>query len=123
MFSFVENNLSFVSSDIAILHPYISRRHFVIYSIEYEEGIQPLLYVRDYNSLCGTYVDGPCPRPMKVSPSSGYLLGQGEIIRIQPYWEFHVYLLGAQQIGPTMSQLRPSETDVRPPILLELVPI
>ncbi|KAI0911514.1 kinase-like domain-containing protein [Ustulina deusta] len=99
-------------NDIAILHPYISRRHFVIYSIEYEEGIQPLLYVRDYNSLCGTYVDGPCPRPMKVSPSSGYLLGQGEIIRIQPYWEFHVYLLGTQQIGPTMSQLRPSETDL-----------
>ncbi|KAI1429257.1 kinase-like domain-containing protein [Xylaria sp. FL1777] len=98
-------------NEITVLHPYISRQHFVIYSIEYEEDGQPLLYVRDDNSLSGTYVDGPCRRLRRVSPS-GYLLSQGEIIRIKPYWEFHIYLLGRQPIGSIIGQLRPSETDL-----------
>ncbi|KAI0969432.1 kinase-like domain-containing protein [Xylaria arbuscula] len=98
-------------NDIAIDHSYISRQHFVIYSIEYEEGGKPLVYIRDCNSLGGTYVDGPCRLPTKVS-SSGYLLSQSEIIRIRPYWEFHVYLLSMQPVGPIMTQPRPSETNL-----------
>ncbi|KAI0434092.1 kinase-like domain-containing protein [Xylaria sp. FL1042] len=97
-------------NDISILHPNVSRRHLTIYSIEYEENAKPLVYVRDYNSLCGTYVDSTCPRSTRVSPTSGYLLSQGGIIRIKPYWEFHVYLLGTQTIGSSLGQLRTRET-------------
>ncbi|KAI1368443.1 kinase-like domain-containing protein [Xylaria arbuscula] len=93
-------------NEIAIIHPYVSRRHFIIYSIEYEADMQPLLYVRDTGSLGGTYVDGPCSRRTKVSSSSGYLLSQSEIIRIVPYWEFHIYLLGTSPTSSMLDQIR-----------------
>ncbi|KAI2642859.1 kinase-like domain-containing protein [Xylaria nigripes] len=99
-------------NDIAILHPYISRSHFVIYSVEYEEGMQPLIYVRDYSSLSGTYVDNKSTRPMKLSSSSGHILSQGEIIRLEPYWEFHVYLLSGQPVNSIVGQLPSNETDL-----------
>ncbi|KAJ2989452.1 hypothetical protein NUW58_g3455 [Xylaria curta] len=98
-------------NDIAIRHLYVSRQHFVFYSIEYEEGVRPLVYVRDYRSLGGTYVDNHSGRRAKVSPPA-YLLSHNDIIRIDPYWEFHVYLLGAQPMGSVMSPLRSSETDL-----------
>ncbi|KAK5627662.1 hypothetical protein RRF57_003377 [Xylaria bambusicola] len=99
-------------SEIAIPHPYVSRKHFVIYSVVYEADAQPLLYVRDYGSLCGTYVDRPCSRRIRLLPSSGYLLSQSEIIRIQPYWEFHVYLSGACPRGSMLNQIRNNETEL-----------
>ncbi|KAI0816306.1 kinase-like domain-containing protein [Xylaria sp. FL0064] len=99
-------------NDISILHPNVSRWHLAIYSIEYEENAKPLVYVRDYNSLCGTYVDGSCPRSTRVSPSSGYLLSQGDIICIKPYWEFHVYLLGENTVGSPLVRLRTRETNL-----------
>ncbi|KAI1430857.1 kinase-like domain-containing protein [Xylaria sp. CBS 124048] len=99
-------------NDIAILHSYVSRSHFVIYSVEYEEGTQPLVYVRDYNSLSGTYVNNEFTGRMKLPSSSGHILSQGEIIRIGPYWEFHIYLLGAPPPDPLMGKLRLSEIDL-----------
>ncbi|KAI8944199.1 kinase-like domain-containing protein [Xylaria longipes] len=99
-------------SDIAIIHPYISRHHFVVYSIEYEQGIQPLVYVRDCNSLSGTFIDCHSSPRMKLSSSSGYLLSQDEVIRLDPYWEFHIFFLDVQPIGPPTSGLRSSETDL-----------
>ncbi|KAI1191260.1 kinase-like domain-containing protein, partial [Nemania serpens] len=99
-------------NDIAISHPYISRQHFVLYSIEYEEGMRPLVYVRDYNSLCGTYVDNYSTRRLKVPTSGGYLLSQGETIRLDPYWEFHVYLLGPQPMDSIVNYIEPSETNL-----------
>ncbi|KAI1180134.1 kinase-like domain-containing protein [Nemania sp. FL0916] len=100
-----------IDNDIAIVHPYVSRQHFVLYSIEYEEGKPPLVYVRDPDSLCGTYVANDSARPFRV-PSSGYLLSQGEIIHVNPYWEFHVYLLGTQHTNSMMSRILSSEVDV-----------
>ncbi|KAI0453305.1 kinase-like domain-containing protein [Xylaria acuta] len=99
-------------NDVTILHPYISRQHFVIYSIEYEDGVRPLVYVRDCNSLSGTYVDYHSPPRLKLPSSSGYLLGQDETIRLNPYWEFHVFFLDVQPISPPISRLRSSETDL-----------
>ncbi|KAI0858896.1 hypothetical protein F4860DRAFT_283127 [Xylaria cubensis] len=101
-------------NDITIPHPYISRQHFVIYSIEYEEGVQPLVYVRDCNSLSGTYIDCHSSPRIKLPSSSGYLLGQDDIIQLDPYWEFHIFFLDVQPISPSISGLRSSETDVRP---------
>ncbi|KAI1819590.1 kinase-like domain-containing protein [Xylaria intraflava] len=101
----------FEHNDIAIHHPYISRSHFVIYSVEYGEGMQPLVYVRDCNSLAGTYVDSKSSQSVKLSTPSGHVLSQGEIIRLEPYWEFHVYLLDAPPMNLT-NPLAPSETDL-----------
>ncbi|TRX90781.1 hypothetical protein FHL15_008360 [Xylaria flabelliformis] len=99
-------------NDITILHPYISRQHFVIYSIEYEEGAQPLVYVRDCNSLSSTYIDCHSSPRIKLPSSSGYLLGQDDIIQLDPYWEFHIFFLDVQPISPSISGLRSSETDL-----------
>ncbi|KAI0408663.1 kinase-like domain-containing protein [Xylaria palmicola] len=100
-----------LDNDISISHSYISRYHFVIYSIEYDEAAGHLVYVRDENSLSGTYVDDHFHQRAKVPSSSGYLLAHGDIIRIDPYWEFHVYLCGVQTINPITSSLQTSETD------------
>ncbi|KAI0512620.1 kinase-like domain-containing protein [Xylaria bambusicola] len=99
-------------NDIAIPHPYVSRKHFVIYSVVYNGDTQPLLYVRDCGSLCGTYIDRPCSPRIRLPPSSGYLLSQSEIIRIQPYWEFHVYLSGMCPRGSILNQIQKNETEL-----------
>ncbi|KAI1117925.1 kinase-like domain-containing protein [Nemania sp. NC0429] len=99
-------------NNIAIIHPYISRRHFIIYSIEYEEGTRPLVYVRDYGSLGGTYVDNNSIGSLKVPKSGGYLLSQGETILLEPYWQFHVYLLGSQPEDSIVNHIRPNETEL-----------
>lgn len=91
-----------------------------MYSIEYEEGMRPLVYVRDCNSLCGTYVDNHSTRPLKIPTSGGYLLSQGETIQLYPYWEFHIYLLGAQPVDSIVNHIRPSETNVCPCVIVEL---
>ncbi|KAI1752334.1 kinase-like domain-containing protein [Xylaria castorea] len=49
---------------------------------------------------------------MKLPSSSGYLLDQDDIIRLNPYWEFHIFFLGVQPISPPISGLRSSETDL-----------
>ncbi|KAI0542313.1 kinase-like domain-containing protein [Xylaria digitata] len=74
--------------------------------------MKPLVYVRDCNSLSGTFVDDHNSPPKRVPPSSGYLLSQGEVIRLPPYWEFHVYLPGLQRTDSPISQLRPGEIEL-----------
>ena len=45
-------------------------------------------YVRDRKSSNGTYVNGRLVgRGQRMS--SGYLLGDGDIIEIRPYWKFY----------------------------------
>ncbi|KAI1268313.1 kinase-like protein [Xylariaceae sp. FL1019] len=103
-------------SDIIISHPYISKNHFMIYSVVYEdedEGqtLQPLVYVRDCRSKWATYVKNHVTGRQKVPSSRGYLLCQDEVIKIDPYWEFHVHLPVASQpkFLPNQLQLRDHE--------------
>ncbi|KAI3336426.1 kinase-like protein [Xylariaceae sp. AK1471] len=108
------------NNDVTIRHPYISRHHFLLYSVQYGEDdddveVEPLVYVRDCNSLGGTHVADRSTRPeklKKLSPSVGYLLSQGQVIRLNPYWEFHIHLLSTQRTHHPMSQLQLSQINL-----------
>ncbi|KAI0481195.1 kinase-like protein [Xylariaceae sp. FL0804] len=100
-------------NDVSIDHPYVSRKHFIIYAIIYNEqdlddsrGIQPLIYVRDCHSLEGTRVDGHCVGSKQQGSSPGFLLNQAQVISINPYWEFHVYLMHPEASEPALSELQ-----------------
>lgn len=64
----------------------VSRNHCELYTVVYEPGITHV-YVRDRKSINGTYVNhiliGTGPEI-----SSGYLLQDGDVIEIRPYWKF-----------------------------------
>ncbi|KAG6080879.1 hypothetical protein E4U15_003130 [Claviceps sp. LM218 group G6] len=78
-----------ISSDFAIKsdrEKLVSRNHCEIYTVVYEPGINHI-YVRDRKSFNGTYVNkllvGQGP-----DLCSGFLLQDGDIIEILPYWKF-----------------------------------
>ncbi|KAI1467132.1 kinase-like protein [Daldinia caldariorum] len=84
-------------NDISINHPNVSRNHFVIYSIIYElNDIQKqphLVYVRDCNSLEGTYIDQKCIGNKKDGAAQGFYISRDVVIMVKPYWRFRVSLL------------------------------
>ncbi|OAA71277.1 Protein kinase-like domain protein [Cordyceps fumosorosea ARSEF 2679] len=65
---------------------YVSRKHCEVYVVLYELGISHV-YVRDRKSCNGTYVNGLCIGD-SWQVSSGHLLADGDVITIQPYWQF-----------------------------------
>ncbi|KAM3564178.1 hypothetical protein MY1884_000920 [Beauveria asiatica] len=65
---------------------YVSRKHCEVYVVLYELGISHV-YVRDRKSCNGTFVNGLCIGDSHRI-SSGYLLTDGDIIEIRPYWQF-----------------------------------
>ncbi|KAI0393985.1 kinase-like protein [Xylariaceae sp. FL0594] len=102
-------------NDVAIPDDWVSRRQFVVYSIVYENDntMPPLVYVRDCDSLSGTFVDDrSSPSLKKLSSSSGHLLSHDEVIIIHPFWEFHVCLLGNQASGPCRNHPPSGEVDL-----------
>jgi pSer/pThr/pTyr-binding forkhead associated (FHA) protein len=73
----------------------VSKQHFRIYSIIYEEGridLPPLVYCEDLESSNGTYVNdvliGIICRERR-----GFLLNDGDIIEIRPSWKFQFHQL------------------------------
>ncbi|KAH7159936.1 kinase-like domain-containing protein [Dactylonectria estremocensis] len=66
----------------------VSRNHCEIYVITYEPTVN-YVYVRDRKSSNGTYVNGEL---IGIGPdiSPGYLLQDGDVIEIRPYWTFVV---------------------------------
>ncbi|KID89255.1 Protein kinase-like domain protein [Metarhizium guizhouense ARSEF 977] len=64
----------------------ISRNHCEIYTVVYEPGVN-LVYVRDRKSFNGTFVNGILIGKGR-DISSGYLLEDGDIVEILPYWKF-----------------------------------
>ncbi|KAI0128462.1 kinase-like domain-containing protein [Xylariales sp. AK1849] len=86
------------TNSICVDHPYVSRVHFEIYSVLFEVDVvnqpyQPMIYVRDRQSLSGTSVNGHLIGSKTHGISPGYLLSQGDVIDIGPYWRFQVCLL------------------------------
>lgn len=85
-------------SDVAIDNCYVSRNHFEVYSVLYDSmdccghGELPMVYIRDCQSLEGTFVNGCCIGSKAQGHTPGYLLSQGDVITIAPYWEFRVKL-------------------------------
>jgi len=102
-------------SNLIIDHPYVSRQHFEIYSVIYDEetpftsGQSPMLYVRDCQSLEGTLVSKCLIGSKKHGHTPGYLLQHGDVIAIRPYWSFRVKMKSATVHKHIFSQLQVRE--------------
>ncbi|POS85115.1 hypothetical protein EPUL_002782 [Erysiphe pulchra] len=73
---------------------YISKLHFRIYSVIYEQNkksnLQPLIYCEDLESTNGTYVNDNCIGRIGHE-RIGYLLSNGDQIELRPRWHFRFY--------------------------------
>ncbi|OTB06844.1 hypothetical protein M426DRAFT_99521 [Hypoxylon sp. CI-4A] len=103
-------------NNISINHPYVSRKHFVIYSILYEldgnETQPPLIYVRDCQSTEGTYIDETCIGSKAAGPSPGFYLSRDVVITIKPYWKFRVSLLGRPELQSPLTAIQFKESNL-----------
>lgn len=65
----------------------VSRNHCEVYAIAYEPSASYHIYVRDRKSINGTFVNG---QPIGIGPelSAGFLLDDGDVVEIRPYWKF-----------------------------------
>jgi pSer/pThr/pTyr-binding forkhead associated (FHA) protein len=72
----------------------VSKQHFRIYSIIYDEEDHPddppLVYCEDLESSNGTYVNGVLIG-ISAHRRPGYLLSHGDVIEIRPYWKFRFH--------------------------------
>lgn len=73
---------------------HVSKVHFRIYSVIYddkeskeESKVDPLIYCEDMDSSNGTYVNKHIIG-MQGRESPGWLLTDGDVINIRPYWKF-----------------------------------
>ncbi|KAI0010321.1 kinase-like protein [Xylariaceae sp. FL0662B] len=103
------------SSHISIEHINVSRKHFEIYSVIYDlvdnPNQSPLIYVRDRQSLGGTYVNGRLIGSRdKLSPS--FLLSPGDVIDVGSYWQFQIQLSKSPELGSPLSEIQLKETNV-----------
>ncbi|KAI2775735.1 kinase-like protein [Daldinia loculata] len=84
-------------NDISINHPNVSRKHFVIYSVIYDQNDvqkQPyLVYVRDCQSLEGTYVNETCIGNKEKGAAHGFYISRDVEVTVKPYWKFRISLL------------------------------
>ncbi|KAI1096534.1 kinase-like domain-containing protein [Rostrohypoxylon terebratum] len=103
-------------NDVSINHPYVSRAHFVVYSIifdPHDDHIHPpMIYVRDCQSLEGTYVDGTCIGNKENGPSSGFYLSQDVVVAIKPYWRFRISLLDHQYLKSPLTAIQLKESSL-----------
>ena len=89
-------------SHYLIPDPRVSKQHFRIYSIIYEEGqtaLSPLVYCEDLESSNGTYVNGVLIGII-CQERRGFLLNDGDIIEIRPSWKFQFH----QSLHDTVSR-------------------
>jgi pSer/pThr/pTyr-binding forkhead associated (FHA) protein len=83
------------SSSVSISNQHVSRKHFQIYAVVFEENgpnDEAMVYVKDLWSLSGTTVNGKLIGQRALGASRGYLLGNGDIVGISPFWEFKISL-------------------------------
>ncbi|KAI1378361.1 kinase-like protein [Hypoxylon crocopeplum] len=103
-------------NDISINHPYVSRKHFVIYSINYGPDTihnqPPLIYVRDYQSLEGTYVNGVCIGNKEKGASEAVYLSRDVEIAVKPYWTFRVSLLEHRELKSPLNAIQLKESSL-----------
>src|ERR1700710_1024424 len=72
----------------------VSKQHFRLYSIVYEEkkhpAFPPLIYCEDLESFNGTYLNGILIG--KISHERiGRLLCDGDVIEVRPFWKFRFH--------------------------------
>ncbi|OTA66590.1 kinase-like protein [Hypoxylon sp. EC38] len=103
-------------NDISINNPYVSRKHLVIYSVIYDlndiQNQSPLIYVRDCQSLAGTYVDEVCIGNKDKGASPGFYLSRDVIITIKPHWRFRVSFLDHHEIKSPLTAIQLKESSL-----------
>ena len=93
----------------------VSKCHFRIYSIIYEqssesrsEALPPLVYCEDLESSNGTYVNDDLIGIIGKERMA-HLLCDGDVIEIRPNWKFTFHQSNHQMIFPTSAQSRDME--------------
>ncbi|KAI1460640.1 kinase-like protein [Annulohypoxylon moriforme] len=102
-------------NDVSINHPYVSRKHFVIYSVVYDpddNSQPPLIYIRDCQSLEGTYIDETCIGNKAKGPSPGFYLSRDVVISIKPHWKFRVSLLDRSDFKSPLTAIQLKESSL-----------
>ncbi|KAI1144008.1 kinase-like protein [Hypoxylon sp. FL0543] len=103
-------------NDISINHPYVSRKHLVIYSVVYDlddiPDQPPLIYVRDCQSLAGTYVDEVCIGNKDEGASPGFYLSRDVVVSIKPHWKFRVSLLDHYEMKSPLTAIQLRESSL-----------
>ncbi|PSR94589.1 kinase-like domain-containing protein [Coniella lustricola] len=84
---------------------HVSRNHFEIYSFVADEGAEPIVVVRDCESVNGTYVSKKwLGYDMKVVDT--VILDDGDIISVNDCWSISVTLLAVKRDNMTILQQR-----------------
>jgi pSer/pThr/pTyr-binding forkhead associated (FHA) protein len=100
----------------------VSRVHFRIYSVIYDDDLiiefPPLIYCEDRQSSNGTYVNDTLVGTFN-SPRSPYLLNDGDVISIRPHWTFQFHQK-KQSNGKNLDDLQRQEVEVLLPCALLL---
>ncbi|KAI0115279.1 kinase-like protein [Daldinia grandis] len=103
-------------NDISINHPHVSRKHFVIYSVIYDLNDvqkQPyLVYVRDCQSLEGTYVNEICIGNKEKGAAHGFYISRDVIVTVQPYWKFRISLLHHTELKCPLNSIQLKESTI-----------
>jgi pSer/pThr/pTyr-binding forkhead associated (FHA) protein len=95
----------------------ISKRHFRIYSVIYEqknnfdtqsESLPPLIYCEDLESSNGTYINGDLIGIIGKEKVA-HLLCDGDVIELRPNWKFTFQQSNHQMIFPTSVQAKDME--------------
>ena len=95
----------------------ISKRHFRIYSIIYEqnhgcdtqsESLPPLIYCEDLESSNGTYVNGDLIGIIGKEKVA-HLLCDGDVMELRPNWKFTFQQSNHQMIFPSSLQSKDIE--------------
>lgn len=94
-----------LSSNHVIDAASVSRNHFEVYSISFDQTAETLVFVRDRQSLKGTFVNDTL-LGNKTTISNGKLLDNGDKITIKPGITIKVILLDMDRIPLTEVQQR-----------------
>lgn len=96
-----------------------SRNHMEFYSVVFEEGAEPMVYVRDRQSANGTWVnDDLVGKGNRIDP--GRLLEHNDKVTIKPHWSFKVKLLAKKRHKMTKTQKEETKAGPHPTFSLSL---
>lgn len=82
----------------------------MIYDEDHLAEYPPLIYCEDRQSSNGTYVNDTLIGTYN-SPRSPYLLNDGDVVSIRPYWTFH-FQQKTEANGSRLDDLQTQETEV-----------
>lgn len=98
-----------LNSDFTFPSECFSPDHLEFYTVVTDDEEKPLLYVRDCQSLNGTFVNNVLiGKGSRVT--NGRLLENGDTVTIAPHWHFKVKLMDKET--PPLSDIQLAEAEV-----------